>query len=266
MARIAGLRRYPVKGLDGVDVESAALTAAGTVAGDREYAVCADDDAADSTVYNGKRSDWVYDAGYRLDAETDTLVVEDGRRRFDLTTVAGREAAGEWVGSVIGEDVALRRREPPGFVDRPAAGPSVVSTATLEAVASWFEGLSVESVRRRLRANVEVGGVPAFWEDRFVGDDAPSFVVGSGGDAVRFEGVEPCARCVVPARDPDTGERYPGFRERFVERREATTPDWADRDAVPHGYTLMLISRIPEHGRGRQVAVGDRVRVTDGES
>lgn len=99
--------------------------------------------------------------------------------------------------------------------------------------------------------------MPAFWEDRFVGRDAPAFAAGD----VRFEGVEPCARCVVPERDPDTGEHTPDFRERFVERRRETFPEWADRDAFDHLYTLMLIARVPEADRGRTVRVDDPVSV-----
>jgi hypothetical protein len=177
--------------------------------------------------------------------------------RFELRTEL--EAASEWLGDVLGEAVTLRRRGPPGFVDRPDAGPSVISTATLEEVASWFDEMTVEGARRRLRANVEVGGVPAFWEDRFVGDDAPAFVAGG----IRFEGAEPCARCVVPERDPDTGEPLPNFRKRFVERREATFPEWADSGAFDHFYTLMLISRVPEEYRGNELRVGDAVVVRD---
>jgi uncharacterized protein YcbX len=266
MARIAGVRRYPIKGLDGSSVDAASITAAGTVGGDREYAVCdAGGEGEEPAVYNGKRSDWIYGTTTRLDPDTRVLTVAYGgdARRFDLSTSTGREAASEWFAGVIDADVALRRREPPGFVDRPDAGPSVVSTATLETVASWFDGLTVEGVRRRLRANVEVGGVPAFWEDRFVGTDAPSFVVGDGDDAVRFEGVEPCVRCVVPSRDPETGEPMPGFRERFVERRAATFPDWADRTAFPSDYALMLVARVPEASRGRTIDVGDPVWVSD---
>jgi uncharacterized protein YcbX len=135
----------------------------------------------------------------------------------------------------------------------------VISTATVEAVASWFDDLTVESARRRMRANVEVAGVPAFWEDRFVGADAPAFVAGD----VRFEGVEPCARCVVPTRDPETGEPLPELRERFLERREATFPPWADPDAFEHYYTLMLIAAVPESDRGGTLRVGDAVDVVD---
>lgn len=47
-------------------------------------------------------------------------------------------------------------------------------------VASWFPGLSVDEMRRRIRANIEIDGVPAFWEDRLFSEqgDLVSFRVG----------------------------------------------------------------------------------------
>jgi uncharacterized protein YcbX len=288
MAHIERLRRYPVKGLDRAEADSVRISGSGTVAGDREFAMC--EPTADrietgeqmqTRAYNGKQTDRFHDLRTAFDPETRTLTVDPntgGRREFNLSTGDGREAAGEWFSGFIGDDVEFRRHEPPAFVDRPDAGPSVISTATLENVASWFESMSVEGARRRLRANVEVGGVPAFWEDRFVGErdapdsraesgtvgtDAPGFVVDGPDGEVRFEGVEPCARCVVPSRDPETGDPIPGFRERFIERRKATFPEWADRDAFPHFYTIMLISRVPEASRGQTVRVGDDVWVRD---
>ena len=265
---VAGLRVYPIKGLDGQDRDAVDLTPNGTLAGDRAFALF----DAGGEVVNGKRTDAVHRVRTDLDPATGVLRVRRHDappadvRAFDLDDPAGREAAEAWFAEHLGHDVTLRRDAERGFVDRPDAGPSVVSTATLEAVAGWYHALDVEDVRRRLRANVEVGGVPAFWEDRFVGDDAPAFeVVGDDGATVRVEGVEPCGRCVVPTRDPDTGEPTPGFRERFVERRAATFPDWADRSAFPHDYTLMLIARVPEADRDGRLRVGDAVRVVDGD-
>jgi uncharacterized protein YcbX len=258
MPHVAGLRVYPVKALDGADRDSVTVTAAGTLAGDREYAIR----GPDGDPVNGKRTDRVHDLRTEYDAETAALTVADGdgpARRFDLD--AERDAAADWFSDVFGLDVTVDRDARAGFLDRPDAGPSVVSTATLAAIADWFEETTVAGVRRRLRANVEVGGVPAFWEDRFLGADAPAFRAG----AVRFEGVEPCGRCVVPERDPETGRRDPAFRERFVERRRATLPDWADRDAFEHFYAVMLIARVPDSSCGETIAVGDPVEVlTDG--
>ena len=247
---------YPVKGLDGVDVDGVRVLDGGTLERDREFALF----DADGDVVNGKRTDRVHDLATGFDTESGTLRVEtpDGTvRRFDLDGEPARAA--EWFGDFFDADLTLRRDGSLGFVDRREMGPSVVSAATLEAVASWFDGMTVESARRRLRANVEVSGVPAFWEDRFVGDGASAFEIGG----VRVEGVTPCGRCVVPERDPDTGEPTPEFRERFVRRREATFPEWADEDAFDHYYTLMTIARIPERDRGKALRVGDEVTVRE---
>jgi hypothetical protein len=257
MARIERLAAYPVKGLDGITLEEAAVLDGGTIAHDREFALF----DADGEVINGKRTDRVHDLSTSFDPGSYELAVDapdGGTRRFDLRSDPGRAEA--WFGDFFGVEVTLRRDTSQGFVDRREMGPSVISTATLRTVASWFEGVSVESARRRLRANVEVAGVPPFWEDRFVGADAPSFAAGD----VRFEGVTPCGRCVVPQRDPDTGETTPEFRERFVRKRREAFPEWATPEAFDHYYTLMIIARVPEADRGKTLRAGDPVGIVEG--
>jgi uncharacterized protein YcbX len=256
MAHVERLRVYPVKGLDGIDRDSARVLPGGTLAHDREFALF----DADGDVLNGKRTDAVHDLSTAYDPSTGTLSVETPggeTRRFDLD--AERERAASWFGDFFGADLTLERDTELGHVDRREMGPSVISTATLEAVADWFDDVTVEGARQRLRANVEVGGVPAFWEDRFFGPDAPAFSV----DGTTFEGVTPCGRCVVPQRDPETGDPTPEFRERFVQRRRETFPEWADESAFDHYYTLMLIASVPETDRGSTVGVGDPVEVAD---
>ena len=255
MAAIEGLRVYPVKGLDGVDVDAARIREGGTLEYDREFALFDSEDR----IVNGKWTDRIHELRTDFDPDTVELSVETPEREcetFELATETGRDRAAAWFGEDFGGDLRLERDTTVGHVDRTEMGPSVISTATLAEVASWFDDLTVESTRRRLRANVEVSGVPAFWEDRFVGDEAPSFEAGP----LRIEGVTPCARCVVPSRDPDTGDPLPGFRERFVEKRRETFPDWADADAFDHHYTLMLIARVIE-GHGETLRVGDTVDV-----
>ena len=248
MGHVERITVYPVKGLDGVELEEARVLEGGTLERDREFALF---DAANEVV-NGKRTDRVHDLETSFDPTTAELTVGTPggeRRSFDLETE--RDRAAEWFGEFFDADLTLERDRSVGYVDRREMGPSVVSTATLEAVASWFEDVPVDGARRRLRPNVEVGGVPAFWEDRFVGRDAPSFVAGG----LRFEGVTPCGRCVVPERDPDTGERNPEFRERFVRKRRETFPGF------DHHYPLMLIAAVAEADRGEVLEVGDPVRV-----
>jgi uncharacterized protein YcbX len=256
MARVERIRVYPVKGLEGIDLQTAEIVEGGTLRHDREFALF--DEAGD--VVNGKRTDRVHELAIDFDPGSGVLSVETPGgevREFDLETE--RESAARWLGDFLEMDPTLRRDTALGFVDRREMGPSVVSTATLETVASWFDGMTADDAYRRLRANVAVSGVPAFWADRFVGNDAPAFEV----DGVRFEGVTPCGRCVVPSRDPDTGEPTPEFREQFVRKRRETFPEWADEGAFDHYYSLMLITRVPEASGDQTVRVGAGVDVVE---
>jgi len=254
MSSVARLTVYPVKGLDGQDLTAATVREGGTLEHDREFALL----GPDGETFNAKQSDRFHRLSTTYDPETADLLVDSpagGPRNFALDLEPSRERAAAWFSEYFDADLTLARDRSVGFVDRQTMGPSVISTATLEAVASWFDDLTVDGARRRLRANVEISGVEPFWEDRFVGDGAPSFRAGD----VKIDGVTPCGRCVVPTRDPDTGDPLPGFRERFVERRRETFPEWADRDAFDHFYSLMVIASVPESDRGKTVSVGDRV-------
>lgn len=258
MAQLERLTVYAVKGLDGTDVETAAVLEGGTIEYDREFALF--DDAGEVT--NGKRTGRIHDLTVEFDPGSYELTVESPageRKLFDLDTETDRDRAERWFSDFFDEDLDLRRDRSLGFVDRRDMGPSVISTGTLETIASWFDELTVDGARRRLRANVEISGVPPFWEDRFVGEDAPTFEIGD----VTLEGVTPCGRCVVPQRDPDTGEPLPEFQQRFVSKREETFPDWADPGAFDHYYTTMILTRVPDADRGRTLHVGDSVERSD---
>jgi uncharacterized protein YcbX len=117
-------------------------------------------------------------------------------------------------------------------------------------------------MRVRLRANVEIDGVPAFWEDRLYGaDGAPvAFRVGE----VALEGTNPCARCVVPSRDPLTGAEIATFQKIVAQRRAATLPAWAERSRFDHFYRLAVNTRPAGAQTGRTLRVGDAVRIASG--
>ncbi len=197
-----------------------------------------------------------YDDALRFATFTDTVSGE--RRTFDLD--GDPAALAEWLGAAIGRPVSVRRDDNGGFPDdERAPGPTIVSTATLAAVASWFPDLDVESVRRRLRTNIEVDGVPAFWEDRLY-TVAGAAVPFQAGD-VALEGTNPCQRCVVPSRDPLTGAVTAAFTKRVAELRAATLPGWAERTRFDHFYRLAVNTRAPRQA-GRTIRAGDPVVLT----
>jgi len=241
--RTERLRVYPVKSLDGIELDSVGVRSNGTLAHDRTFALF----DAEGEVLNAKRDDRLHAISADYDPETGELTVDAPSAepaRFD--PAKSPSEAESWFEDLLGEEVTLRRDTETGLVDRPELGLSVVSTETIRTVASWFDELTVEGTRRRLRTNVEVSGVPAFWEDRLVGEDAPGFEVGG----TRFEGAIPCGRCVVPERDPDTGEPLPEFREQFVRNRRETFPEWADEDAFDHLFALTTITRFSGESDG----------------
>jgi hypothetical protein len=169
------------------------------------------------------------------------------------------EALAHWFSGRLGDRVGIARDEAGGFPDDTGAhGPTVISAATLREVASWFPGMDVDEARRRFRANLEIDGVPAFWEDGLYGADRETarFRIGD----VAFEGVNPCARCTVPSRDSRTGVIHEsGFAQIFAKRRAKTLPEWARRGRFDHFYRLSVNTRIAASQAGRTLQRMDAV-------
>jgi MOSC domain-containing protein len=238
MPRLAAIRIFPVKSLDAVSLPSTRI-AAGTLENDRRFAIV----DSNGRIVNGKRTDRIH--SIRLPAS------------FDVS----RSAFERQLTDHFGFPVHLEEETEGGFPDdRDASGPTIVSTGTLSTVASWFPGLSMEDVRARFRANLEIGGVPPFWEDRLFGaiDGTVTFHVGP----VTFVGVNPCQRCVVPSRDHATGAATPDFQRVFRARREDTLPSWAAPSRFNHFYRLAVNTRIPASENGKVLRVGDAVELS----
>ena len=258
---VARLRVYPVKSLDSHERGSVTVLPEGSLSLDREFALLDDD----GDYVNGKNERAVHRLRSAFEPPATVRLHPNGdpnaTRTFDLGDDDSRAAAEDWLGDFFGYPVNVERNERGGFPDDTHAhGPTVVSTGTIERVAGWFD-LTVESARRRLRANIEVGGVPAFWEDRCYPSDDRDHVVGLRVGDATFEGVNPCQRCVVPSRDPDTGAEIDGFTERFIERRAAEKPPWAGDAWFDHDFRLMVNTRVPRGTAGAELSVGDPVEI-----
>ena len=103
-----------------------------------------------------------------------------------------------------------------------------------------------------------VGAGEAFSEDRLVAVEggAVPFQVG----AATLYGTNPCQRCVVPTRSPETGESWTGFQRAFAQHRQAEFPPWGERSRFNHFYRLAVNTLV--RGNQRQpIQVGDAVRL-----
>lgn len=257
MPRLARIDIYPIKSLDGQSVDSAQVLANGALADDRRYALV--DRQGDFV--NGKRSA----AFHRLRSHVDfarqrlTLCVEGSAeaREFDLD--GQRADLSAWLSDFFGQAVELVENTDGGFPDdTESPGPTLISVATLDEVGRWFGGLPLDETRARFRANLEIGGVEPFWEDRLVAeaDRVVRFRIGEA----ELLGTNPCQRCAVPTRHPTTGEVWPGFAKKFAAQRADTLPKWSPASRYDHFYRLAVNTRR-RGARPCLLRVGDEVHV-----
>jgi hypothetical protein len=255
---LARITIFPVKALDGLEVEEARVRGEAGLEHDREYRFV----DAQGRVANGKRfGEKMIALNTSHDLAFGELSVQASDSRLTARLPRETEEAERWMGERLGETMRLERDTAKGFPDdTEASGPTVVSRATLAEVATWFPGMDEPEARLRFRANLEIEGVPAFWEDCLYGraGETRPFLIGD----VRFEGVNPCARCAVPSRDSRSGELLdPAFAKIFAERRRATLPPWAEASRFDHYYRLIVNTRLPAGENGKTLHVGDEVRL-----
>jgi uncharacterized protein len=145
-----------------------------------------------------------------------------------------------------------------GFPDDvEASGATVVSVETLKAIAAWFPGTTLEEIRQRFRANLEIEDAPAFWEDQLMKEPGQllPFRIGEVG----FLGSHACSRCVVPTRNPWVGERDREFQKKFMAKRQETLPQWAVGDRFDHFYRLTLNTQVLPSEAGKTLCLNDEV-------
>jgi len=246
---------FPIKSLDGVEVDQVTITTGGILENDRAYAIFDEK----GCVVNGKRTVRIHQLRCEFDpSQKEVRLWENASPvQFCLDTP---DPMDRWLSDFFGFPVALKHEPTGGFPDdRAAFGPTIVGEASLRAVQEWYPQLSVDSLRRRFRANLELTGDEAFCEDHLYGapDELKPFRVGDIG----FLGHNPCQRCVVPTRDPGTGDPVAGFQKKFMEMRRQALPEWANANRFNHFYRFAVNTSIPPSEAGKILRKGDRVSV-----
>jgi len=284
---------YPVKSLDELSVAEARVLPSGGLENDRRWRLV----DMEGRVVNAKRSPLVHAirAEFALDERLVTLEIDPAAiaaavipgidrlknlRRESFHLVPGQEGPCGWLSEALDIGVLLEERPDGGFPDdRDAPGPTLISTASLAEVARWF-GFDLTESRRRFRANLEVGGCDAFWEDSLASparaDRPPSlgqlppdlpgdpyadlppaepreFSIGEA----RFLATNVCKRCVVPSRESRSGVVTAHFRDAFEARRGRALRADVDASGWNHLYRLAINTRAA--GVGGRIAVADGV-------
>ena len=258
---LSRINYYPFKSLDGQNVEQARLLPCGAIEHDRRFAIF---DAVGQLI-NGKRMPAVHRLACEYDPVRRWLVLRErpGGIAASFFLDRQRDELQRWLGDYFGlqAPVEIQEYAEGGLPDdTDAPGPTVIAEATLEAVAAWFPGLTVEEVRARFRPNLEIGGVVPFFEDQLYAaeDEAVDFAI---GDA-RLSGTNPCQRCVVPSRWSLTGEVGPesDFARRFADLRRQHLPRWAEESRFDHFYRL-AVNTCPTTRQECMIRVGDELRI-----
>ena len=165
---------YPLKSLDGVDLAECRVLACGALENDRRWRLV----DMDGRVVNAKRTARFHPIRAEYDLAERLITLSrwsDGPNEpahtFPLSP--GPEGPCEWLSEALGMRVLLEERRDGGFPDdREAPGPTLVATESLAEVGRWF-GFDLAEARRRFRANLEIGGCDAFWEDTLASPARP---------------------------------------------------------------------------------------------
>ena len=246
---------FPIKSLDGLLVEQSQITSGGILANDRIYAIF----DQDGKVVNGKRTARVHELRCKFDAAIKEIQLwQNGGSSPTQFYFDAPEKIEKWLADFFGFPVTLRRESKKGFPDdREAFGPTITSDASLREIQKWFPELTLESLRRRFRSNLELVGDAPFCEDRLFGapGELKPFQIG----AVKFFGHNPCQRCVVPTRDPDSGKAVTDFQKRFMKLRKKFLPEWANAQRFNHFYRFAVNTSIPPTESEKSLRVGDAI-------
>lgn len=244
---------YPIKSLDGVDLNESQISQSGALYLDRAFSLR----NREGRTVNAKKYPAIQQlrTSYDLAEMKVNMLVSGETYSFHLLDDMPKIEA--FFSDYFKDQFTLAKDLSGGFPDDDEnSGPTIVSTRTLETLQEWFPELSLYNLRLRFRANIELGGCPEpFWEDRLFtqpGVDR-NFELGN----VKFYGRQPCARCAVPARDPLSGKNDKDFIKKFTSLRQKHFPSFANEARFDHFYRLCVNTIIPGSEVHKTLKLGD---------
>ena len=257
MADLSKIYIYPVKSLEGLEVENIAITAKGALNHDREFALVDDN----GKFINGKKYPSIHfiRAIYNLQEMFICLSLNDKTEQTYFNLLHQQDEIGKWFSEYFNTNIRFIHNPQSGFPDdTDAYGPTIVSRASIKEVAGWFS-FSEEEIIKRFRPNLIIEGTAPFWEDMLYGveGEGKNFSIGE----VSLKGTNPCNRCVVPTRNQDNSEQYPDFQKIFMDMRKKYLPEWAVISRFNHFYKFCVNTQIPYSEEGKTIKINDQVSI-----
>jgi len=256
-AQIDRIRIHPIKALDHIELEETTV-GVHSLLNDRIFAIT----AADGRYVNGKRTGKVNElkATYDLPNRSITLEKRTGgtAQKFDLDE-HNKELI-EYLSDFFEMGIMLLASNKGELMDVPTkSSVTVLSEASLRSLQDNFPKHSLEDLRLRFRANIELKGVESFWEEQLFQEPGTGvrFLAGE----VEMIGISPRARCNVPPRNPLTGETDKQFVKLMMESRAKSLP--ANSMLTKHGnlYHLSVDTYIPASEKGKTLRKDDPIKI-----
>lgn len=254
---ISKIRIYPIKSLDAIEVSEVEMGIR-SIKYDRAYAMLTED----GRYVNGKRTGKVNQlkASYNLEKGLVFLSDRDGHNIREFELKEGNDALNEYLSDFFDMKIVLIHRNKGELLDMPNASClTIVSEASLHAIQKDMPSLSIENIRLRFRTNIEVAGVPAFWEEQLF--KAPGTGMHFKINAVDMIGVSPRARCNVPPKNPHTGEMDRSFAKKMMESRTQSLPENSFLEAYGNMYHLTVNTHLPDTEKGKKIKLKDEIEI-----
>ena len=256
---ISRIRIYPIKSLDPVELQEAEV-GVHSLRYDREFAML----TPDGRFMNGKRSGRVNElkAAYDLPNDMVTFSERIGGPVYSFHLLNEKMEIEKYLSEFFGEPISLLQNKQGQLMDIPTASSvTIVSEASLQSLHKDFLDRTLEDVRLRFRATLELGGVESYWEENLIGEPGNGMRLTIGD--VEMIGVSPRARCNVPPRDPLTGNTDKTFVKRMMKSRESTLPKNSHIRAYGSLYHLTINTYIPATQKGKWLRVGDQLKIIE---
>lgn len=258
-AKVSNIRVYPIKALDPIELTESEV-ALYSLKHDREFAILADD----GRFVNSKRTGRVNQLQARFNMANYQIKLglrgSDQLENFELR--AENPTLDQYLSDFFDLKVKLVQNLEGSLMDMPrVAAVTILSNASLLSLQNDLGDYTLEDLRLRFRANIELEGVEAYWEEQLFAEEKTGIRFKLG--ETEMIGLSPRARCNVPPRDPWTGETDKLFVKNMMDSRAKTLSPDSLLHHYKNLYYLSINTHIAENQKGKLLKLGDELEILE---